>query len=419
MKKDLLVLLFLSFVTCLVYFKSLNVFFAQDDFILISEFSQNSLFVDLGNVIGAPKVTHWRPVQNLYYFIAGNIFCKNYLGYHLITFLLHIISAFFIYKFSINLLHKKSASFFCALIYAISPVHFVSLSWISGNAVLIGFFFYIISLNLYVKKNSSALLFYFLSLLASEAFFFASLTFWFWDYLMVKKLSKKGFLFILSSLFFIFYKFLFLTPASTFEVYQLDLSFSIIRTVKYYFLRVFGFAESSGDLFASLILVFVLLMLFVVFIKNFRHHKSIIFFPLGITISGLFPFIILKDHVSAHYMSLSLFGFSLMCATAYLNFNRRVQMALVVTFAILFSYSVNLSYNNNWVIKRALIAKSYIDKVRAANLAENSSILFAGDDLNVSEAYYSLGGGEAFGLFFKDKNYKVCFDVFENCNTLP
>lgn len=450
MKKDLPVFLFLGLITSLVFFKTFSVFFAQDDFILINHFSQNTFLVDLGNAIGAPKVSHWRPVDNLYYLIAGNIFDKNFSGYHIFTFLLHISAAFFVYKLTFKLLGTKSAAFFGSLIYAISPVHFVSLAWISGNATLIAFLFYIISLYLYSEGRKSALIFYLFSLLASEAFFFASITFLAWDYLSVNRFSKKSFVFILAAFTFLIVKILFLTPAATYEIYRLDLSLANVETIKYYLLRIMGFAESSGDLTVSLILVIVILFMFSKLIRNLRRKKTIVIFSLILTAAGLFPFILLQEHNSAHYMNLSLLGFSFLSAAAYLYSGRKTQIALIAAFTILYSYSVNLTYSNSWVVKRSQIAKSYIDKIKADNLDQNSRILFAGDDLNTSEAYferelssfqtgegsriererkyhgpqpeevyYSLGGGEALKFYFKDKNYNVCFEVFENCNALP
>lgn len=419
MKKDSPVFLFLGLIASLVYFKTYSVFFAQDDFILINHFSQNTFLVDLGNVIGAPKVSHWRPVDNLYYFIAGNVFGKNYFGYHIFTFLLHITAAFFVYKLTFKLLGKKSAAVFGSLIYAISPVHFISLAWISGNATLIAFLFYIIALYLYIKGRKFALIFYLFSLLASEAFFFASITFLAWDYLSAKKLSIRSFVFILTAISFIIIKILFLTPAATYETYRLDLSLNNVNTIKYYLLRIIGFAESSGDLRASLTLVIVILFVFSKLTRNFRRDKDIIIFALFVTASGLFPFILLKDHASPHYMGLSLFGFSILSAAAFLNLNRKTQIALIAVITLLYTSSVNLTYSNSWVVKRSLIAKSYIDRIKTDNLEYNLRILFTGSDLNASEVYYSLGGGEALRFFFKDKNYNVCFDVFENCNALP
>ena len=412
-------MLFLGLLTCLVYFKAFNVFFAQDDFILINQFSQNGILKDIVNVFGPPEVTHWRPMHNLYFLITGNIFSTNFLGYHLISLVLHIISAFFVFKICLKILHKRGASFFCSLIYAISPVHFVSLFWISGNATSIAFLFFIISFYLFLEKRPIALVFYFLSLLASEAFFFGSLVFLAWNYIFQKKHNIMSMVSVIGAFVFIIVKLLFFTPPSTFDAYQIDTSFNIIWTIKYYLLRIFGFAEASGDLGASLILVLILIYVFYLLLKSFKEQRDIIIFCLVVTIDGLFPFILLKNHASANYMNLSLFGFSLLCAIAYLKLGHKTKLIMIAVLTFLFTYGVNLTYNNSWVIKRSLLAKAYIEKIKEDNVFDNSRILFAGDDLKMSEAYYALGGGEAFRFFFRGKNYKACFDVFENCSILP
>ena len=78
MKKEFLVFLILLFFIFFVYQPAFLNFFAQDDFILINQFSQNNIWQDLKNVFGPPQVTHWRPIHNLYFFVAGNLFSENY-----------------------------------------------------------------------------------------------------------------------------------------------------------------------------------------------------------------------------------------------------------------------------------------------------------------------------------------------------
>src|SRR3989344_6499403 len=110
MKKDLLIILILVILSVIVFRKSFFVFFTQDDFVMIMQFSHDKVLTDLLNVFGPPKISHWRPIDNLYYFIAGNIFNKNYFAYHILTFLLHISSSFIIYKIALRFINNKSAS---------------------------------------------------------------------------------------------------------------------------------------------------------------------------------------------------------------------------------------------------------------------------------------------------------------------
>src|SRR3972149_10892170 len=109
------------------FYKSLDVFFTQDDFILINEFSSKNLINDLKNTIDPSKATHWRPLHNLYFLISGNLFGKFYTGYHAFTIMLHIVSAFMIFKILRLLTKNTNSALLGAIIYAVLPSHFVSI----------------------------------------------------------------------------------------------------------------------------------------------------------------------------------------------------------------------------------------------------------------------------------------------------
>src|SRR3972149_4768622 len=80
------------------FYKSLDVFFTQDDFILINEFSSENLINDLKNTIDPSKATHWRPLHNLYFLISGNLFGRFWRAYHAFALMLHIAATFMIFK---------------------------------------------------------------------------------------------------------------------------------------------------------------------------------------------------------------------------------------------------------------------------------------------------------------------------------
>src|SRR3990167_10038003 len=126
-----------------IFYKSLNIFFVQDDFILINEFSSENLINDLKNTIDPSKATHWRPLHNLYFLVSGNLFGKFYPAYHLLTLVIHTVSAFMIFKVLRLLIKNTNTALLGAIIYAVHPSHFVSIFWISGSATTIGFLFLI------------------------------------------------------------------------------------------------------------------------------------------------------------------------------------------------------------------------------------------------------------------------------------
>ena len=132
MKLNLYVLFILAAGTFIIYRNSFSIFFTQDDFIMIYQFSRNNLTVDIGNAIGFPQVTHWRPLDNLYFLTAGNLLDKNFYAYHFLTFAFHLGVTFLIFKIVKEITMNIKMAFVVSFIYAIHPAHFVTLFWISG-----------------------------------------------------------------------------------------------------------------------------------------------------------------------------------------------------------------------------------------------------------------------------------------------
>ncbi len=269
MKKDLLVVLLVSILAFLVYHSSFFNFFAQDDFILINQFSQNSLIVDFANVFGKPEVTHWRPLHNMFFLIAGNIFGTKYIFYHVFIFIIHVGAGFLIFKIS-NLIYKKfGIGLISALVYVLHPAHFVSLYWISGSATTIGIFLFLLSFYFYLcKKHVQTLIFWTASLLASEAMIVGLGIFLSFSFLFEKKKIDIRFLksIFAISIFFAIIKFL-LTPQNTYQIYKIELTKNTIIAIKYYILRVAGFTGVSHDLLISLILAIWLIIVLILVLK--------------------------------------------------------------------------------------------------------------------------------------------------------
>src|SRR3972149_1464642 len=170
------------------FYKSLDVFFTQDDFILISNFSQNNLWEDFKQVLAYPNVSHWRPLHNLYFLVSGNLFGKFYPAYHLLTLVILAASAFMIFKVLRLLTKNANVSLLGAIVYTVHPSHFVSIFWISGSATIIGFLFLISSFYFYlINQKNWALLIFVLSLLASEAMVVGAVIFATYEFLTKRK----------------------------------------------------------------------------------------------------------------------------------------------------------------------------------------------------------------------------------------
>lgn len=420
MKEKITTLILLFFFVLLVYYQAVLNFFAQDDFILINQFSQNNLASDLINTITFPKVTHWRPIFNLYFTISGNLFGKNYIFYHIFTLLIHTLGGFLIYLIATKLKLKPLQAFCASLIYMTHPAHFVSLYWISGNATVIGFFLMAASFYLYlIKKKITSYLVFILSLFSSEAMVFAIPLFFGYEYLLNKNKFNLKFLasLVISASVFTIFKLTYLTPKDTFTTYPVSFSLETFKNIKYYILRTAGFAESSYDLYPSIILIILYLTLGFLFVKKIKKIDYRYYILSAITMfSGLFPFVLIANHQSPHYMNISIFALSLSIATILKNYPKYATIAFLIAFTIVCAINVEITKNDNWVTKRSKLAKTYLKLIETTNPQVESTIIFSDNKYSTSEeAYFALGKGDAIKFYFPTKNYTSCFTAFQNC----
>ena len=422
MKLNSLIFLSFVFVSFLIWWQAIFVFFVQDDFILINEFSKDDIVDDFKRAFGSPDVTHWRPLHNLYFLISGNLFGADYRYYHALSLLIFAFGAFFAFKVTAIILESKTRALLSSLLYVSSPIHFVSLNWISGNSTILGFLFLLISFYLFLRSRKvPSLAVFILSLLASEAMIVGGGLFLVWSFLN-KRLKKDSYyiyaLFLVGTLFIVL-RFLFLTPGDTFRIYVLDLSVKLLNSGKYYASRIVGFAETGGDRLLSVVIS--TLVIFVTFGLASRFRLDIpkyVYFAFAAIILGLFPFILLPGNLSPHYMVLSVWGFSILVVSAFKN--KVLVFGLVLAFVFVNIQSIFLTRGNNWVIDRSYISKHYIDEIKRQDLEAGSLIIFNDDYTTTSrEAYFSLGTGKAFDFLFGDKNFRYCFGGFENCYELP
>lgn len=430
-KSDFAILFSISIISLFVWRGAFANFFAQDDFIFIEHFSQNNFLTDLKNALGPPQVTHWRPVYNLLFVVAGNLFGKSYFLYHALILLLHILAGFILYRVVKTLFADKTAGVFAGIFYAVSPLHFVGLFWISGMATTIGFLFFILAFDNFIHERKYwALMLFVLAILTSEAMAVGLVLFVLW-HLLKKKAVIDAFLVKTAGVFlaFVAVKFLFFTNTATFAIYKVQIGFENLDAIKYYLLRIAGFAETGEDKILSVILVIWWVTIFFLFIvraclpagkagrelflgsfATLRMTSVLILSVSAITI-GLFPFILLPQHLSPHYMNISVWGVAMLIALAL---RKKVLIAFVVvlSFVVLSAAAVDKTYDNNWVVVRSQLAKNYLLTIERQKPSVGTTLVFGE---NSQEAYYALGQGRAIDFWFKGKNYHYCFTFLQTC----
>ncbi len=394
---------------------SLTNFFTQDDFILITEFSQNHLDRNIINVFAKPKVTHWRPIHNLYFLISGSIFGKNYVGYHLFTLLIYTSTGLLILNTVEKIFKSKKVAVISSVIYLTNPSHFISLYWISGGATLIAFFFFILSFYaLLSNKRVLAVILFVVSVLASEAMLVGMFVFLMWFAVNNKIKSEKKLIIslVFLSIVFTLVRLWIFTPQTTFNVYQIEISSRFFGSLKYYLLRIMGVGDVGGALFLKSSLVF---LLFLVLGKITRIEKFIIF-CIFIILIGLLPFVLLPDHLSPHYMNIPIWGFAMLLGYATTRLKTYWAILLTSFICIIYFNTIDLSVNNSWVTTRSKISKEYLSQIESMNLKPGSRLVFKDNSLSTSyDAYIALGTGRAIDFWFKGRNYVTCFTFIKSC----
>lgn len=420
MRKDILVFLLLAAVAVLVFFKSFFNFFAQDDFILISQFSQNGFLDNIKNVFGYPSVTHWRPIHNIYFLLGGTFFGKSYFFYHLLTLTMHVSSALLIYKVVGKITLSQKAAVASALLYTVSHNHFTSLFWISGGATVIGFTFLIASFYSYLcKRNILAIFLFIVSILASEAMVVGVLIFFSWELLAKKRVRIPKFLILLSiiSLAFAAVRLIFLNPGKVSESYSIQLSSNDLAAVKYYVLRVLGFMEGGGTGVINMMIGAFLVAILISFALRYRQVPVRVFVFAGtIVLIGMFPFVLIPAHLSAHYVNLSFFGFSMLAGIIIGRLNNLAAILVLGLFFFVNLLAVFAIAGDHWTVRRANLARQYIAIIEKNAFGYGSTITFADTKMSTSkEAYVTLGTGKAIDFWFKDKAYRACFTFSAQC----
>lgn len=400
-------LIFIFFITGVIFFKTLFLYFVQDDFFLLSITQIKTIGDFLTFFIPRTDVVWYRPLSSqIFFLINKTMFGINPLPYHLFMLFTHFLNIALVYLLAQKIFSSKQTSLIASLIYGVSSVHFISLSWLSTYSFIIGPTFILLTFLLYFqKKFTLALLSYILGALSNEVVLFTILPLLFWDIYVNKRtltnLAKRILPFILATLFFIYLRLL-LIPAEISGQYSFTFNPpDIISMLRFYILRFLGLpmlirgiaftplGKISLSLFLVVVILGVILPLYHIKSKfDKRQFVRNIVFPVFIFLSFLLPFLFMSSHYSPHYLTFSLIGGSLYFATVTADFRKIFLVIFIVSFIILQSISVYITYNTHWLIKRAKLSRQLVEKSQLEHPVG-------------SEEYFSLGANFAQDFFDK------------------
>ena len=184
----LIPILFLLTLNLFVFLPSMKGGFLWDDRYFISEnqdilsrgFLKRFLVSPFGGAEGldensplaGPSRQFYRPLTSFSYWLAFKIWGLNPAAFHLTNILLHLLNSILLFVLLLRFGAGRTASFSGALLFSVFPVHFESVSWISGRTDLLSFLFAALSLLFFLgfleKKGG-------LRLIVSSLFFLAAL----------------------------------------------------------------------------------------------------------------------------------------------------------------------------------------------------------------------------------------------------
>jgi len=194
-KKTRLTIIFILVYLALVLFIFLPAMegdFLWDDKLFISEnpnilghaFLKNFLTSPFGGLIGLDKnsvllnrvMQFYRPVTSLTYWLDFKAWRLNPAGFHLTNILIHLMNTILLFVILLQLGMRRIPAFMGGLLFALFPLHFENVSWITGRTDLLAFFFVVLSALFFItyfkKENYPLLLasafFLLLALLSKE-----------------------------------------------------------------------------------------------------------------------------------------------------------------------------------------------------------------------------------------------------------
>ena len=138
---------------------------------LISPFGGN-VGLDENSVLLNRIMQFYRPMTSLSYWLDFKVWWLNPAGFHLTNILIHLLNTILLYIILLQLGVRRIPAFMSGLLFALFPLHFENVSWITGRTDLLSFFFVALSVLLFIsyfKKEK------YLSLLVSSVFLLLAL----------------------------------------------------------------------------------------------------------------------------------------------------------------------------------------------------------------------------------------------------
>jgi hypothetical protein len=136
-----------------IYWNALSAYYLDDDF----QWLVTRWVFQPSNLLDISGQSHfYRPVIELYFWIASPLFGGSPVAFHLASILLHIANCGLVYLLASTLGLRRGFAWIAALLFAVQPGYVAAVAWVGAIAETIGAFFGLISILTLIRYRRRA-----------------------------------------------------------------------------------------------------------------------------------------------------------------------------------------------------------------------------------------------------------------------
>lgn len=401
----------------LVYSPALLTFFAQDDFTHLI-LAQVGSIKDLVGFFGPDKAgIYYRPISvQLITWVSRAIFGLRPIWFHALALSLHVGTALVVFKLLRRLIDKRWARL-GSIIYAVHPVHFMSLYWWAEVSMVLTPLFSFLALYDWLSgKQKRFLIWLVLALLSNELAVAIIPIAWLlrrdW-----KRLIPAG----LIALAIVGGRWWVQPPSLGTEYGMKFLPQVAGANLRWQAIRALGLPEGFGGQWqfwqTKLAVGFISVSGVMMLIGVIKSRFKLKWVGLAWWLAALLPVVFLEHHQSPIYQIIGLPGL-ILAISPWLKLSRWKYVGVTMFVAGAF-WGVRAMEQYHWVTQRAREAKYYIEKLQAKQIKNGETVVFVNSQSESStDAYLALGAGNGVKVFFGEET-KVYFEDFGIPNLDP
>ncbi|MFH2062145.1 MAG: hypothetical protein ABIJ43_04100 [Candidatus Beckwithbacteria bacterium] len=467
MKLKLLVYWFIIFSLVIFLFKPiLNFYFFQDDFYHFRMSQAYDLLQVLKKFIPIKTAAFYHPLSRLIFYCAlPKIFMFNQYYYHLFGLGLFLVNLVLIYYLIKKITKSDQLSLLTSFFYGTNANHYISLTWVAAYHYLLGTFFGLISLLMFIKglyeKKGKYLFLSFvcilLGLLSEQMTMVIPWLIFAYILLMVKQrkiiiIKHRWFLLSLFGIYLAYFGFRFLyIKIPQIETYQISFDLRVLKNFFWHILWILNIPENFKyqmvsffkvnpeftanfkevnlkiwvGLVLNLSLSFLIPLALLLLDKTKGKIKDnlvlnrMLFGIIWFTIS-LLPAIFFPSHQYPYYLSIAgigfLFFFLSPVSWLFEKFKSRLMLGYLIIICLVWYITsiINFQFTNSihWIKDRQEVSRTYIEMIKEQfpEPKPGTTIILYGAKKIIKHA---LMNNEAAYFLYQNNNVSLDYSDFE------